>query len=156
MSVMTQLKAKLLADNGPTGVATILGGRIYVKQEDWPLEGLTRNGVPEAYSGTPDSTLLPIVAITARGEMPIIGVRDIPSEFHPYRTVVEFWFYVDGYPGDYSVLKQAAARVKTLINYTRLPGIYSIHWIGDPIPEGRAPELTFACLIKAEYEVTAV
>lgn len=144
MSYATSIKTLLAADT--TLMATLTGG-IYTYTETRKL-GINAVTTPSAFAS---SVLKPCLLIKDRGEIPFGGIADPNAQYITVSQVVELWLYADGDTG-YGALATARDRIYALLQNNRVTGAFEIRLVN--IIEGvNAPELDYAALIRADYQV---
>lgn len=129
---------------------TMLSGGVVLSRNLNRL-GIDRSTHPELY-GT-DKKLKPVLAITSRS---FVGQQSVtlraPNSIQFGRSVLEFYFYVDGDSSD-EVIFAARDYVYSILNNYRAPGIVKVTYLQDVDNAGTAVELGRARLIRADYQV---
>jgi len=145
MSYAAAIKTLLAAD--ATLTATLTGG-IYDFLETKKL-GINIVTTPSAFNAS--SVLKPCALIKARSEIPFGGIADPNAQYITISQVVEIWLYSDGDLG-YTALATARDRIYALLQNNRVAGAFETR-LANIIEGVNAPELDYAALIRADYQV---
>jgi hypothetical protein len=145
--ITAAIKTLFAADNGASGINTLLTGGIRTKRE-LGREGLSRTSTPTAYDGT-TKLMLPNVVISQRAQIPTYDLADQHQQYVSTRQILELWFYNDN---AYAALESARDRAYTLLHEKNISGVGRVTWIGG-MDDARAEELNNAAMLKAEYQV---
>lgn len=154
MSIADDIKTILTADSGAGGVYTLMTGGIYTYENTGRL-GISLTNTASAYDST-TGKLKPCLLIKERAEVPDNGVYDDATQEISYRQIVELWWYDDGDTG-WSTLKTARNRAFVVLHGKTVGSTKNIpRWAGTPIRDARDAALSYACILRDDYDVRAV